>query len=40
MSITRPDPKLNLAYFEKQLGMAGTARNWNTATNLLSMLDA
>jgi uncharacterized protein (DUF1697 family) len=32
--------KLNLAYFEKQLGMAGTARNWNTATNLLSMLDA
>lgn len=31
--------KLNLAYFEKQLGVVGTARNWNTVTKLLSMLD-
>jgi uncharacterized protein (DUF1697 family) len=31
--------KLDLAYFEKQLGVAGTARNWNTVTRLLSMLD-
>lgn len=31
--------KLNLAYFEKQLGIAGTARNWNTVTRLLSMLE-
>jgi uncharacterized protein (DUF1697 family) len=31
--------KLDLAYFEKQLGVAGTARNWNTVTRLLSMLE-
>ncbi len=31
--------KLDLAYFEKQLGVAGTARNWNTVTRLLAMLD-
>jgi uncharacterized protein (DUF1697 family) len=31
--------KLDLGYFEKQLGVAGTARNWNTVTRLLSMLD-
>jgi uncharacterized protein (DUF1697 family) len=31
--------RLDLAYFEKQLGVAGTARNWNTVTRLLSMLD-
>jgi uncharacterized protein (DUF1697 family) len=30
--------KFNLAYIEKQLGIAGTARNWNTVTKLLSML--
>jgi uncharacterized protein (DUF1697 family) len=30
--------KLNLAYFEKHLGVAGTARNWNTVTKLLSLL--
>jgi uncharacterized protein (DUF1697 family) len=30
--------KLNLAYIEKQLGLSGTARNWNTVTKLLSMI--
>jgi uncharacterized protein (DUF1697 family) len=30
--------KLDLAYFERVLGVAGTARNWNTVTKLLSML--
>jgi uncharacterized protein (DUF1697 family) len=30
--------KFNLAYIERQLGIAGTARNWNTVTKLLSML--
>lgn len=29
--------KLTLDYFERQLGMAGTARNWNTVTKLLEM---
>ncbi len=31
--------KLDLAYFEGQLGVAGTARNWNTVTRLLGILD-
>lgn len=31
--------KLGLDYFEKRLGVAGTARNWNTVTALLSMLE-
>jgi uncharacterized protein (DUF1697 family) len=30
--------KLDLAYFERVLGVAGTARNWNTVTKLLEML--
>ncbi|HET7846525.1 MAG TPA: hypothetical protein VFL72_03465, partial [Acidimicrobiia bacterium] len=30
--------KLDLAYFERVLGVAGTARNWNTVTKLLTML--
>jgi len=30
--------KLGLAYFERVLGVAGTARNWNTVTKLLEML--
>jgi len=30
--------KLNLEYFEKRLGVAGTARNWNTVTKLLALL--
>jgi len=30
--------KLNLDYFEKKLGVAGTARNWNTVTKLLALL--
>lgn len=30
--------KLSLDYFERVLGMAGTARNWNTVTKLLEML--
>lgn len=30
--------KFNLAYIERQLGIAGTARNWNTVTKLASML--
>ncbi len=31
--------KLNLDYFEKKLGVAGTARNWNTVTKVLAMLE-
>ncbi|MGH8948654.1 MAG: DUF1697 domain-containing protein, partial [Acidimicrobiia bacterium] len=31
--------KLDLSYFEKTLGVTGTARNWNTVTRLLQMLD-
>ncbi|HSO50151.1 MAG TPA: DUF1697 domain-containing protein [Acidimicrobiia bacterium] len=31
--------KLSLDYFEKRLGVVGTARNWNTVTRLLEMLD-
>ena len=31
--------KLDLGYFEKTLGVTGTARNWNTVTRLLVMLD-
>lgn len=30
--------KLNLEYFERKLGVVGTARNWNTVTRLLAML--
>jgi uncharacterized protein (DUF1697 family) len=30
--------RLNLDYFERQLGMPGTARNWNTVTNLIAMM--
>ena len=30
--------KLGLDYFEKKLGVAGTARNWNTVISLLGML--
>ena len=30
--------KLDLKYFEKTLGVTGTARNWNTVTRLLEML--
>jgi uncharacterized protein (DUF1697 family) len=30
--------KLNLDYFERTLGVIGTARNWNTVTRLLEML--
>ncbi|MDP9495149.1 MAG: DUF1697 domain-containing protein [Actinomycetota bacterium] len=30
--------KLNLDYFERVLGTAGTARNWNTVTKLLEMV--
>jgi uncharacterized protein (DUF1697 family) len=30
--------KLDLAYFERVLGVAGTARNWNTITKLLAMM--
>jgi uncharacterized protein (DUF1697 family) len=30
--------KLSLDYFERVLGIAGTARNWNTVTKLLEML--
>jgi uncharacterized protein (DUF1697 family) len=32
--------KLNLEYFERKLGVAGTARNWNTVTRVLLMLEA
>lgn len=31
--------KLNLDYFEKKLGVAGTARNWNTVTRLFAILE-
>lgn len=31
--------KLNLEYFERTLGVIGTARNWNTVTRLLEMLN-
>ncbi|GAB3276115.1 DUF1697 domain-containing protein [Parasphingorhabdus pacifica] len=31
--------KLGNAFWEKQLGVAGTARNWNTVTRLLSLAD-
>ncbi len=31
--------KLNLSYFEKILRITGTARNWNTVTRLLEMLE-
>jgi len=31
--------KLSLDYFEKRLSVVGTARNWNTVTRLLEMLD-
>jgi uncharacterized protein (DUF1697 family) len=31
--------KLDLSYFEKTLGVTGTARNWNTVTRLLEMLE-
>lgn len=31
--------RLNLDYFEKTLGVAGTARNWNTVTRVRQMLD-
>lgn len=30
--------KLDLAYFEKVLGVAGTARNWNTVAKLADLL--
>jgi uncharacterized protein (DUF1697 family) len=30
---------LGLSYFEKILGLSGTARNWNTVTRLHEMLD-
>ena len=30
--------KLDLSYFEKTLGVTGTARNWNTVTRLLEIL--
>lgn len=32
--------KLTNALLEKQLGVAGTARNWNTVTKLLEMIEA
>lgn len=31
--------KLTLDYFERRLGVAGTARNWNTVTKLLAMME-
>jgi uncharacterized protein (DUF1697 family) len=31
--------KLDLKYFEKTLGVTGTARNWNTVTRLLELLE-
>ena len=31
--------KLDLKYFEKVLGVTGTARNWNTVTRLFEMLE-
>ncbi len=30
--------KLSLDYFERKLGVTGTARNWNTVTKLLELL--
>lgn len=30
--------KLTYAFFEKKLGCAATARNWNTVTKLLAMM--
>jgi uncharacterized protein (DUF1697 family) len=30
--------KLTYAFFEKRLGCAATARNWNTVTKLLAMM--
>jgi uncharacterized protein (DUF1697 family) len=30
--------KLSLDYFERELGVAGTARNWNTVTKLVEMM--
>jgi len=30
--------KLNLDYFERVLGVAGTSRNWNTVTKLVEMV--
>lgn len=32
--------KLNNAYFEKQLGVAATTRNWKTVTNLVELASA
>ncbi len=32
--------KLTLAYFERQLGVAGTARNWNTLLKLVELTSA
>ena len=32
--------KLALDYFERRLGVVGTARNWNTVTKLLELLSA
>lgn len=31
--------KLTLDWFERGLGVTGTARNWNTVVNLLAMMD-
>jgi uncharacterized protein (DUF1697 family) len=31
--------KLDLKYFERTLGVTGTARNWNTVTRLLELLE-
>ena len=31
--------KLDLSYFERILGVTGTARNWNTVTRLLEILE-
>jgi uncharacterized protein (DUF1697 family) len=32
--------KIGHAFWEKRLGVSGTARNWNTVTRLLSLADA
>jgi uncharacterized protein (DUF1697 family) len=32
--------KLSLDYFERTLGVVGTARNWNTVTRLLELLES
>ena len=32
--------KLTNVFLEKQLGVSGTARNWNTLTKLLAMAEA